>query len=257
MDYYNPMARKPSSGVKYSTAVPGADQNNASNSMSSGYGLNQQKLGNIDFQQAGTGQWGTGESFQGAGRTAILEEMAKGMSGANPEDYGGMDELRSYYRNQLADLPGQTADKISSFDTQSQRGMKNLMSQYTNSQAGTGRIGSRQYSGAQGDIYSRGITDYMNGLSNARTSALDQAGKISGGLGDVQSRNMSERQFQADSSQRMSDMIYRLMQMDRGTVDQNAERAKEDRANTIDMIKTGASVAGAVAAGSGGAKKPA
>lgn len=245
MDFYNPMERKPSSYVKpKASVVPGADPNNAQNSMSSGYGLNQQRLGNIDFQQAGTGQWGTGESFQGAGRTAILEAITKGMSSANPEDYAGMDELRNYYRNQLADLPGQTADRISSYDTQSQRGIKNLMSQYTNANAGTGRIGSRQFAGAQGDILSKAIGDYNTGLLNARDRALTQAGQISGGLGDVQSRNMAERQFQADSSQRLSDMIYKLMALDSGRPDVGAQRAAEDRANTNKMIQTGATIGG-------------
>lgn len=252
MDYYNPMAQKPAypAAPTPNSPVPGSN-------FSSGTGLNQQKLGNIDFQQAGTGQWGTGASFQGAGRTGILEAATKGMSGANPEDYAGMDELRSYYRNQLGDLPGQTANKISSFDTQSQRGMKNLMNQYTNSQAGTGRIGSRQYSGAQGDIYSKGITDYMGGLSNARTNALTQAGQISSGLKGVQDQNMNERQFQMAQSQSLQDAIYRLMALDKNSPDVNAERAKEDRQNTLDLIKSGASVAGMAASGSGGAKKPA
>lgn len=253
MEFYNPMARKTASPtatpIKYSS-VPGGSENDASHSMSSGYGLNQQRLGNIDFQQAGTGQWGTGASFQGAGRQGILEEMTKGMSAANPEDYAGMDELRNYYRNQLSDLPGQTADKISSYDTQSQRGMKNLMSQYTNSQAGTGRIGSRQYAGAQGDILSKAMSDYNAGLLNARTNAIGQANQIQSGLSGVQNQNMNERQFQADSSQRMSDMIYKLMSLDKGTPDVGAQRAAEDKARTQQMITSGATLAGMAIAAS-------
>lgn len=253
MEFYNPMQRRtPRTEINSTAPTPStysAPGMSGQNRIGGGYGLDQQKLGNIDFQQAGTGQWGTGESFQGAGRTAILEAMTKGMSSANPEDYQGMDELRNYYRNQLADLPGQTADKISSFDTQSQRGLKNLNTQFTNSQAGTGRIGSRQYAGEQGNIYSKAITDYMNGLSSARSNAIGQANQIGSGLTGVQDQNMKERQFQADSSQRLSDMIYRLMDMDRGTVDKNAERAKEDRKNTMDLIKTGAQVGGAAIAG--------
>ncbi len=174
------------------------------------------------------------------------------MTRANPEDYAGMDELRSYYRNQLSDLPGQTANKISSFDTQSQRGMKNLMSQYTSSQAGTGRIGSRQFSGAQGDIMSRGVTDYMNGLSNARTNALSQAGQIGSGLSGVQNQDMQERQFQMQQGQNLSNAIMRLMGMDKATPDKNAEAAAASKQQTGQLLQTGAMVGGTLLAGPAG-----
>lgn len=248
MEFYNPMAKKTASPQPAATPTYSAPGTTGQNRIGGGYGLDQQRLGNIDFQQAGTGQWGTGESFQGAGRTGILEEMTKGMSTANPEDYQGMDELRNYYRNYLNDLPGQTADKVSSFDTQAQHGLSNLLAQHKTANAGTGRIGSRQYAGAEGDITSRAGSDYMNGLINARADAINQANKVQSGLSGVQDQNMKERQFQADSSQRMSDMIYKLMSLDKGTPDKNAERAKEDKTNTINLV-TGLANAGARVAG--------
>lgn len=236
MDFYNPMQRKPASAVK-TTATP---------SYQPPTGPNKYKVGNLDVEQLG-GVHGTGLDFQQAGKVGSIRALADTQSSANPEDYAAMDEMRNYYRNYLADLPGQTADKVSSFDTQSQRGLKNLMTQYANSQAGTGRLGSRQYAGAQGDIYSKAASDYTTGLINARSEAIDQANKVQSGLSGVQNQNMLEREFQAKQGERMSDMIYRLMALDAGQADAGAQRAAESKANTMGLLQTGATIGGLAA----------
>lgn len=232
MDFYNPMVARPNS----SAAAPAAPATQPAGVP------NRYKLGYLDTEQLGQGQWGTGESFQGAGRVGALNALYDTQSQANPGDLQNLDALRSYYASALNDLPGNTANQISTFDTQAQRGLKNLLSQYANSQAGTGRMGSRQYAGAQGDIASRAASDYYTGLINARSNAIDQANKIQSGMTGVEDTNLAERKFQADQGQRVSDLIYKLMAMDKGSPDIGAQRAAQDKANTMDLIKTGATL---------------
>lgn len=241
MDFYNPAAVK-------NPIATGAQPLSASAPSANGVpyslptGPNPNKVGYLDTEQLGSGQFGTGGSFQGAGRVGALQALYGTQSTANPADMNNLDSLRSYYSNALNDLPGQTADKVSTFDTQAQRGLKNMLSQYSNSQAGTGRLGSRQFSGAQGDITSKANSDYMTGLLNARSDAITQAGKIGSGMTGVQDENMKERQFQLDQGQRVSDMLYKLMALDKNSPDVNAQRAAQDKQNTMDLIKSGATL---------------
>lgn len=204
-------------------------------SQAPGANLNSGTVGNLTIDQLGTGQWGTGQSLAGAGREQIMHDMQNSTSKANPGDYANMDALRSYYSNALSDLPGATQNKASSYDSQMQRGTKNLMSQYTNSQAGTGSMGSRQFAGAQGDIYAKAASDYSTGLINARSQAINQARAIQGGMSGVQNQDLQERQFQMEQGQAVSDMIYKLMGLDQGYQAQQAAISQFNR--QMDMAK--------------------
>lgn len=246
MEFYNPMAKKQANpNATVGSSLPG-NTGIEGRSFIAGQGAPNagQGFGRINVQGLEDPAWGTGITFATNAKMEAINAAKRGMSTANPEDYQGMDELRNYYRNYLSDLPGQTADKISSFDTQSQRGLSNLLSQYKNSNAGTGRIGSRQYGGAQGDIMSRAASDYTTGLINARSAAIDQANKVGAGLSGVQNQDMQERQFQADQSNRFSDMLTRMMAIEQGLPDVGADRAAKDKENTRQMITSGATLAG-------------
>lgn len=259
MNFYSPMSSAPSGGAVQSYSAPGSTPAATATPGSSNLGA--QKVGYLDTQQVGTGQWGTGQSFQGAGRQGILEAMQGAMSKANPADYANMDSLRSYYASQLADLPGQTGKNVSSFDTSSQRGLSNLLGQYRNSQAGTGNMGSRQYAGAQGDIYSKAATDYNTGLINARNQALNQAGTIQKGMSGVQNQDLQERQFQVSQAQSLSDQIYKLMGLDQGyqsmqegirQYNQQMEWAKIQKLTNPGGLMAGSSGVGASGGGGSG-----
>lgn len=250
MQYANPMTAKPINTTAQPVSTPPGSSS-----------VGNQSLGYLDDQQVGTGQWGTGQSFQGAGRQGILQAMQGAQSKANPADYANMDALRSYYSQQLSDLPGNTQNNISSFDTQSQRGLSNLMSQYKNSQAGTGNLGSRQYAGAQGDIYSRSASDYATGLINARNQAIGQARQIQGGMSGVQNQDLQERQFQMQQANALSDQIYKLMGLDQGyqgmqegirQYNQQMEWAKIQKLTNPGGLMAGSSGVGASGGGGSG-----
>lgn len=182
--------------------------------------------------------WGTGQSYIGKSRTAALGTLQNAQSTANPEDYAAMDEMRNYYRTALADLPGNTAAGISSFDTQAQRGLSNMMSQYKNANAGRGTLGSRQYAGGAGDIASRANQDYLTGLIKARSDALDQGGKIQSGLTGIQNQDLSERGFQQAQAQSIADQITQFMNMDMGREAQ-LENQRYDKEKALDAWKRG------------------
>lgn len=241
MEFYSPIQKKkPSSGIARAidgaapaaSAIPGtvdyngrpADglYNNRSNRFSERLTVN-------GLSDPG---WGRGETFQSEARPAVVNALKNGMSTANPQDYAGMDEMRDYLRNYLADLPGNTQDNISSFDTQAQRGLSNLLAQNRNQNAGRGTLGSRQQMSAQGDITSRATSDYMNSLIKARADALDQSMKIGQGLSNLQDQDMSERKFQFGQGQSLSDVILQLMNADEGREARlSANAAAQDSAN--------------------------
>lgn len=201
-------------------------------------------------------QWASGLSFQGQSRDTALANMIGAQSSANPEDYAAMDEMRNYYRGALADLPGNTAQNISSFDTQSQYGLKNLLSQYKNANSGRGTLGSRQYAGAQGDIMSRSNADYISGLLKARSDAVDQAGKIGAGLTGVQNQDLAERNFQQGQAMDLSNLITQWMNQDQGREASLMQaQGQKDAANKAmwGSIISGLAMAGGSALGPGGA----
>lgn len=194
----------------------------------------------VTYDMLGTGQWGTGESFQGAARQAALSNIRDARSTANPEDYAAMDEMRNYYRTALADLPGNTEAGISSFDTQSQFGLKNLLSQQKNAAAGRGTMGSRQYAGAQGDLMSRANQDYMRGLIEARMNAIDQANKLNAGLGMVRTGDLAEREYQLKQGGMLSDAITKQQMLDlqrQGSLGElNFKKDQEDKGMVGNLI---------------------
>lgn len=207
INWYDPAKPRTTTGsvaprTSYS-AVPGAGDPNK-----------KMMVGQLTTDQLLDPQWGFGVSFQAAAKKAQVEAMKNGMSSANPEDFQGMDELRDYYRGQLADLPGQTNNQISSFDTQSQRGLANLLNQYKTQNPNA--MGTRQFSGAQGDITSRATNDYMTGLMNARSAGIGQANQIQNGLTGVQNQNFNERQFQFNQGKGLSDLYSNMVSQDQG-----------------------------------------
>lgn len=229
-------------GVQYSTAQSPTGRGN---------------FGYLTNDQVGTDQWGTGDSFQGAGRQAVLGALQGSMSNSNPLDSAGMDESRQYLRNTLADLPGMEANNISSFDTQAQRGLSNLLSQHAAGAAGGGTLGSRQYAGATGDITSRAGSDYMNGLIQARANALQQGLGITQGLEGIQSGDLAQRQFQLQQGEALAGGYEGLMGMDmsrQGQLNQlqaSQDAGKQQMINTL--IQGGATAGGAAIAGPPGA----
>ena len=187
----------------------------------------------VTFDMLGTGQWGTGESFMGAGNVAGSKAIRDAQSSANPEDYADLDALRSYYRFQLGNEPQMTADSISLADTRAQLAAKSAAENMRNSAAGRGTLGSRQYSARQADLGSQLGNDYINSLINARAQGLQRGQNAQAGLQNVQDRDTAERAFQMQQAQALSDQIMSMLSADarrQSTV--QGLQAAEDSANT-------------------------
>lgn len=242
VNWYDPSKPKTTAGgtarASYSP-LPGAGNPNAN-----------MKVGNLTTEQLLDPSLGFGATFQASANQARVEALKNGMSQANPEDYAGMDELRDYYRGQLADLPGQTNGRISSYDTQSQRGLANLLSQYK--AANPNGVGTRQYAGAQGDITSRATQDYLNGLLNAKSAAIGQANQIQNGLTGVQNQNFNERNFQYNQAKGLSDLYTNMINQDQAREGQLAQQAPKDdwMSSVLPAVGT---IAGAAIGGPAGA----
>ncbi len=259
MEYYNPVQNRSATGAPINYAAPPGSNPALSYSQPSPMANQKDRYGTMT-QIGGLRDPATttGATFQANSKIAALEALKNTMSTANPEDYAGMDEMRNYYRNALGDLPGQTADSVSSFNTQAQRGLTGNLAVLRNANAGRGTMGSRQYAGAQGDLASRANSDYMTGLIKARSDALDQAGKIGTGLSGVQNTNLLERKFQTDQGQSLADLITNFMAQDQGReAGLSAAQAQKDAANKAmwGQIVSGAAMAGgtALAGPAGGA----
>ncbi len=179
-----------------------------------GQNMNTGQVGYLSSSQLSDPQWGFGPSFQAAAKQGSVEALQRAQSSANPEDYAAMDESRDWFRNRLADLPTMEKRGMSTFDTQSQRGLQNLLAQHRSANAGTGNLGSRQYAGAQGNITSRAITDYMQGLQNVQRGSLQDAIAINSGLGNIQGRDLQERGFQNQQAQALSDLLMQQAGID-------------------------------------------
>lgn len=251
MNFYNPQAPKngspPIAAQPYTPpayvagrATVGAGMNtgavnpngpqNAGNSMWDTYGR-----GSSVYHQLSDPGWSTGETFQANSKIEALDALKKAQTNANPDDYAAMSELRNAYRTQLADVPGATADNISSFNSQSQNGLRSLLSQYKNANAGKGTMGSRQYGGAQGDIMSRANTDYMNGLLKARSDGIDQTAKLGAGLSGVQAQDLAERNFQNDQASNYANLIANFMAQDQGRESQLSQQKFQKEATNEAM----------------------
>lgn len=192
--------------------------------------------------------WSTGQTFQANAKISALEALRNAQTRANPEDYAAMDEMRGYYRDILADLPSANAQRTSTFDTNAQYGLKNLLSQHKGANAGRGTIGSRQYAGAQGDIVSRANSDYIEGLLKARNDAVAQAGQIQSGLAGIQNQDLAERTFQGDQAAQYANLISNFMAQDQGREGQLLQlQGQKDAANKAMW----GSIIGGLAAGAG------
>lgn len=233
VNWYNPSAVKKS-------AVPGADGTNK-----------KMMVGQLTTDQLLDPQWGFGTSFQAAGKKGQVEALKTGMSTANPADYESMDALRGYYQNKLSDLPTTENNRITSFDTQSQRGLANILSQQKAANAGSGNIGTRQFAGAQGDIVSRLTNDYMQGLGNEKARSLQDASQIQSGLSGVQNQDLQERQFQFNQGKGLSDLYGNMIATDLGREGSLPQGGESDWMS--DVLPVAGMAAGAIIGGPAGA----
>lgn len=228
MQYYTPAQNRPTASaqpIAGRTFNPGDASKNAS----------QQYGDRLTVNGIGDPGWGTGVTFAANSKIAALNALKNSMSSANPEDYAGMDEMRNYYRDSLAGLPQLTADKISSLGTQTQRDLSSGLNTAKNASAGTGRLGSRQYSAQQSNLASAANNDYLNKLIAARGDEITRAGQVGTGLESIQNRDLTERGFQYDQGQSLSDQILKLM-----GIDQNREQTLQSTEDAKDAAKSGA-----------------
>ncbi len=248
MDFYSPVQkRKPRTEF---TSGPAYQAGSTPN-------LGQRKVGYLDTEMLGSDQWGTGASFQGAARPAMIDALKATFSNANPEDYAAMDELRDLYRQQVSDVPTLENMGRSNLDTSMQRGLSNLLRQHRNSAAGSGRLGSRQFAGQAGDIVSRVASEYNQGLLGLRNAGIAQGAQLGQSLGGLQSRDLAERAFQNQQGQSLSSLLERMAAADRGRetyLDQR--RISEENAEAArwtGLIGAGGAAAGAFFGGPMGA----
>ncbi len=214
INWYDPAKPRTTTGAAPApSARPQTNQAVFSSGNAGGAG-GEYKVGNLTPTQLLDPSLGFGDTFLASAKKGQLEALLGGMSQANPEDYKSLDMLRNYYQGALADLPGQTSNQISSFDTQSQRGLSNLLSQYKTQNPNA--VGTRQFAGAQGDIVSRATSDYMTGLMNARSNAIGQANAIQNGLTGVQNQNFNERQFQYGQGKGLADLLSTMVNQEMG-----------------------------------------
>jgi hypothetical protein len=140
-------------------------------------------------------------------RNDAYTALKSGFTDADPADMAAMGQLRDYYTNYLGDLQKNSQGQMSQFDTQSQRGLANLLSQHKAANAGTGNIGSRQYAGAEGDIVSRAAGDYMTGVMDNRNQELARAGQVQGGLSGIYNQGLAERGYQYGQSKDLANYL--------------------------------------------------
>jgi hypothetical protein len=241
-------------GVQYSGAV-----NPATNGA---YNAGRQGFGYLDNGQVGTEQWGRGESFQGAGRQAVIGALQGGITDSNPLDTAGTDEARQYLRDQLGGLGDLQSGQNSALDTTMQRGLRNMLSQQRAGAAGTGSLGSRQFGGQSGDITAKMGSDYMNGLIQNRADSINRGLSISQGLQGIQQGDLGQRAFQLQEQQALANGYMGLMGMDAGREAQlegerfsSQQQDKQMLNNDImGIVQGGAMLAGGAPPGAAGAK---
>ncbi len=169
-------------------------------------------FGNLSDQQLSDPS--NSADVEGAGRMATMNAIKGGMSTANPYDYAGQDQMRSYLTDYLAKLPQQSQDANSQLDSSSQRGLSNALSQNVNSRAGSGTLGSRQNQAVQSGISANAGQNYMNGLIKNRSDELAKANQVGSGLSSVMGNNLNEREFQANMGKSLAGNINTLTAAD-------------------------------------------
>ncbi len=215
-----------------------------------------QMVGGLTTGQLNDPQWGFGTSFQANARQAGIMALKDSMSGQNEGDAAAQGEMRDYYRDSLGGL-GKLGDlRGSALDTSMQRGLGNLLQQYKNTNAGTGRIGSSQYGRGQGDIVGRVASEYTKGLADLSGQQLQNAGQIGQGLGAISQQGLQERAFQNKQANDLANLYAQQQALDSGR-DQgiNALKAQQDQANQqfwASIISSGATAIGAASKGAQG-----
>lgn len=193
--------------------------------------LTNKNVGSLDTTQILNPQFGSGYTFQQNAKKAGLDALKDSFSGQNPGDAAAQGQMRDYYQGALGDL-GRLGDmRGTQLDTQMQRGLGNLLQQYKNSNAGTGRIGSSQYGRGQGDITARIAEEYTKGLSDLSAQQLSNAGQIGAGLAGIAGQDMQERAFQNQQASSLADWLAQQQSMDMGRDRGLAEMAAQDKAS--------------------------
>jgi hypothetical protein len=198
------------------------------------YGNEQMKkkgLGNLDSTQLLNPQLGQGETFRANARQEGFNTLKGAYSEANPADMEAAGGLRDYYKQATGQL-GQLGNlRGTALDTQMQGGLRNLLQQYKNVNAGTGRIGSAQYGRGQGDITARIASEYAKGMSDLSGQQLQNAGQIGAGLGDIYRQDLAERSFQNQQAGGLADWLSQQSSGDLSRDQGLAEIAAQKRAN--------------------------
>lgn len=192
-------------------------------------------------------------------REASRMNLQRAMSVANPEDYSDLESLRGAYRGQLERQGGAAGVAGSALDTDMQRGLANMLSQYKRSRAGTGALNSPQYDRGLGDIMSRSNEAYVRGLNELENANLGRLGSIQQGFGNIYRQDLTERQDQFNQAKSLSDLLQRQIDADEARSGglRGAEQAQKnaDRAFYSDLINKVA--AGGAMLATGGAAAPA
>lgn len=219
-------------------------------------GIQQGKTGYLTNDQLLDPSLGFGSTYQAAARQAGTNALQGAMSQANPEDLAAQKGLRDYYTQSLQGL-GRLGDlRGTALDTQMQTGLGNLLQQYKNQNAGTGRIGSSQYGRGQGDITQRIASEYSKGLADLSGQQLQNAGQIGQGLGSIYGQDLQERAFQQQQAQNYANYLAQQQGIDANR-DQGLAQLKQqqDAANQAfwgNVIQAGATIGGAAIAGPAG-----
>lgn len=175
-----------------------------------------QMVGYLTTGQLNDPQWGFGTSFQAAAKQGGIQALKDSFSDQNADDAAAQGQLRDYYTQSLGGL-GKLGDmRGTALDTQMQTGLGNLLQQYKNTNAGTGRIGTSQYGRGQGDITQRLASEYTKGLADLSGQQLQNAGMIGQGLGSINQQGLQERAFQNKQANDLAGYYAQQQNMDLG-----------------------------------------
>lgn len=214
-----------------------------------------QMIGGLTTGQINDPQWGFGTSFQANARQGGIMALKDSMSGQNADDAAGQGELRDYYRQSIGGL-GKLGDmRGTALDTSMQQGLSNLLQQYKNTNAGTGRIGSSQYGRGQGDITQRVASEYTKGLADLSGQQLQNAGQIGQGLQSIYSQDLQERAFQNKQANDLANYYTGQQSLDlgrdQGIADLKQKQAAADQAFWGSIFNSVGNAVGQASSGAG------
>lgn len=209
------------------------------------------RVGNLTTDQLLDPSLGFGITFQASANKGAVEALKDSMSTENPADAAARDSLRNYYMGALGDLGNKQDMRMNALDSQSQRGLTNLLGNLKKENAGTGLINSRQYAGAQGDIIQRLASEYTKGVQDINNQGLQDANAISGGLGTIYNQDLQNRNTQFGQGQSLANLLL-TMSGNAGARDQflAQQQMQQDKNNQDfwgDIIKSLATGAGSFA----------